>query len=301
MREQLTGLVKQVTSTLTVGGDPRVPLEERSLIILVVKRATTTMGLICDPETPDELRGWLVTTVQQLSYALAQGQDSEQVRSAARGGQEIGPTALEVSNAAATAADPKTPEENREELARTTSEISSLLKKISSPSTSQEEKTQAEEAIRDRATRMNEQHEEAASAQGRPEEPLGKAAVVCVNAIFEAPPEDTLVRALRNLVPPKWGTEGVKDFWKTKDEGNDQLDVSAQLENNEHVHAPFEIAPLITVLAEIVPESKLLATLGKSARYCLSTADYLDEEGIPVGTWIASDAGRNLQFRDGDR
>lgn len=92
---------------------------------------------------------------------------------------------------------------------------------------------------------------------------------------------------LKDLVPGSWRPEGVKDFWKSKEKSDILLDVLAELQNNQRVHAPIDIAPLITELAKVVPRSDLWSTIGSRASYCQSTAVYLDEDyGVAVGTWL---------------
>jgi hypothetical protein len=124
------------------------------------------------------------------------------------------------------------------------------------------------------------------------DESLGKAAAFCTSAVFESASESSIIRGLEKLVPAQWEDEGVKDFFKAQEKSNDQLDVLAQLRNNERSQAPFEVVPLVTALAEIVPRDRLFGSLGGSALSCQQTASYLDEKfGVTVGTWLTRAGG----------
>ncbi|MGW4024016.1 hypothetical protein [Streptomyces sp. NPDC005009] len=306
LRKQLTELVKQVTSTLKVINDPRIPPEERSMLILVVKRTTSTLDIICDPKTPQKLRGLLIAIVDDTHYALERSPDGTQSGSAngsqspengqspdeSKGPDQDQSTAMLLGSSSEIMHDRRTPPRERERLADITQQVSSLLKKVTDPKTSQKERSEAKKELDERTTRMKEQQEESASAQDRPEESLGKAAALCTSAIFEAASESSIMRGLEKLVPAQWEDEGVKDFYKAKEKSEDQLDVLAQLRNNEDSQAPFDVVPLVTALAEIVPRDRLFGDLSGSAFYCQQTASYLDEEfGITVGTWLTRTGG----------
>ncbi|WP_143652859.1 hypothetical protein [Streptomyces sp. 13-12-16] len=295
LRKQLTALVKQVTSTLKTISSPRVPPEERSMLILVVKRTTSVLDVICDPKTPQELRGTLIATVDDTHYALERSPDGTQSDSTdgsqgpdeSKGPDQDQSTAMLLGASSEIVRDRRTPPREREKLADITQQVSSLLRKVTDPKTSQEERSEAKKELDERTTHMKEQQEESASAQDRPEESLGKAAALCTSAIFEAAPESSIMRGLKKLVPAQWKDEGVKDFYKAKEKSKDQLDVLAQLRNNEDSRAPFDVVPLVTALAEIVPRDRLFGELSGSALYCQQTASYLDEEfGVTVGTWL---------------
>lgn len=295
LREDLTEIVKQATSALEVVGDPRVPPEERSTLVLVIKRTTSTLELICDPKTPEDLRDQMIATVKDLTYVAERregvAQSSPAGESASSPGGEGGsrepPNTLTASSSEEIVQDRRTPPKEREQLAKITSQVSALLRKISDPKTSQAERSDARRELEDKTSHMKDQQEESASAQERPEESLSKAAAVCTSAIFDSTPESALMRGLKELVPSQWQDEGVKDFWKAEEKSDDTLDVLAQLRNDERAHGPFEVAPLITGLAELVPHDKLFGTLGGSALSCEQTAKYLDEEyGVTAGTWL---------------
>lgn len=288
LREQLIVLVKQVTSTLEVGRDASVPAEERSMLILVVKRTTSTLDMICDPKTPQKLRGHLIAIVMQGNDALKRSQGAKKWRwammpmsasadiihgykSPRKQQKELAPT-----------------DRDQEELAETTHRVSSLVQKINDPRTSQEDKAKATEDAKKQTARMKEQQKKVAATQEQPDDPLGKAAETCTNAIFDSTLEHDLSKGLKELTPEKWNSEGVKDFWKSKEQGDERLDILAQLRNDERTHAPFEITSLIIKLADILPESDLFANLGMGALYCQKTAAYLDERGVTAGSWADS-------------
>lgn len=298
LRQELTAMVKQVTATLKVVSDPRVPAEERSMLILVVARTTSTLDMICDPETPRTLRDRMIAIMKDTTDAAENGwtgprgssADESQNFPAGEGSRQTAlNTLLPVSSSSDIMHDRKTPPADREQLAKITQEVSALLKKISDPRTSDKERSEATKELGEKSTRMREQQERAATAQERPKESLGKAAALCTSAIFESTPESALRSGLKKLVPARWEDEGIKDFWKAKasEKGNDMLDVLAQLRNNEHTQGPFDVIPLITELADLVPHDRLFGSLGASALYCEQTATYLDEEfGVTAGTWL---------------
>ncbi|WP_122617974.1 hypothetical protein [Streptomyces sp. Tu 4128] len=300
LRKDLTAIVKQVTSALGASGDTRVPAEERSTLILVIKRTTSTLDMICDPKTPQNVRGQMVGTAKDTTYVAensftaesSSGAESSPApeSSAANTGskQATSNTLVALSASSDIARDGRTPPKEREQLSEITQQVSALLKKSNDAGASPEERSEAKKELEDKTSRMKDQQEESASAQDRPEESLGKAAAFCTSAIFESTPESDLVRGLKKLIPAQWEAEGVKDFWKAKDKSDDTLDVLAQLQNNENTNGPFEVVPLITELAELVPHDKLFGTLGASALSCEQTATYLDEQfGVSVDTWLS--------------
>ncbi|MGW4104348.1 hypothetical protein [Streptomyces sp. NPDC004976] len=300
LRQELTAIVKQVTSALEVVSGPAVPSDERSMLIVVIKRTTSTMDMICDPKTPREVRNPMIATVKDANHLAEISQDegtagsenASQNPPQSSGAPDASPEALQgVGASMDIARDRRTPPKERMELTRITQQVSALMKKMSDLGTSQQERSEAEKELEENTSRMKDQQEESAAAQKRPKESLGKAAAFCTSAIFESTRESALIKGLKPLVPDQWEEEGVKDFWEAKEKNNQTLDVLAQLRSNEHTHGPFEVVPLITALAELVPRDRLFGTLAGSALYCEQTAAYLEEEsGITVGTWLA-DAG----------
>ncbi|MFJ3553165.1 hypothetical protein [Streptomyces sp. NPDC090114] len=296
LREQLIAIVKQVTSTLEVVAGSGVPDEERSLSILVVKRTTSALDIICDPRTPEELRSRLIALVGETNYALEQGEERGLSGSAnarpSRKADTVQSTSMLLGSSADIVHDRRTPPKEREELAEVSRQVSSLLRKITDPQTSRKERSAAEKEMEDRTARMKDQQEESASARKGPKESLGEAAAVCSSAIFESVRDSSLMGGLRKLVPAAWEDEGVKDFWKAEEKSDDQLEVLAQLRNNERSEAPFEVVPLITALAELVPRDKLYGTLGGSSLSCTQTATYLEERfGVTAGSWLTRSGG----------
>ncbi|MFF6995429.1 hypothetical protein ACFY93_10775 [Streptomyces sp. NPDC008313] len=296
LRKELTTVVKQVTTTLKVVSGPRVPSEQRSLLILVVARTTSTLEMICDDKTPRNVRDWMIAITKDTAYAAERSQsgahggaaDDSRTAAGSESAKQITlNTLLPVSSSSDIMHDRRTPSKNREQLAEVTQEVSALLKKISDPQTSEKERSEATEELEKKVSRMKGQQEQAAAAQERPEESLGRAAALCTSAVFESTPESALRKGLKKLVPAQWQDEGIKDFWKAKEKSNETLDVLAQLRNNERTQGPFEVVPLITELADLVPHDKLFGSLGASALYCEQTATYLDEEfGVTAGTWL---------------
>ncbi|MFJ8631396.1 hypothetical protein [Streptomyces sp. NPDC093568] len=279
VRKQLTVLVKQVPETLEAGQAPDVPPEDRSRLFLVVKRTTGMFGLVADPQTPQSVAGPTMEAIRDTNKAEEQD----------KGNDETGVT---ISSSMDLISDRQIPEKQRQRLAEITAEVSRLMKRATDPKASPEERAEARQEMNDRTSRMKDEQEEAASAQEPPDSPLGEAAEVCTNAVFEAVSQQDLSKGLEDVTPPDWDSTGVKDFWKASDEGNDVLDVRAQLENDQHAHAPFEVAPLITGLAEIVEGRDLIGKLGgKPSAHCRQTAVYLREEGVTVGSWLPSDEG----------
>ncbi|MEY2244247.1 hypothetical protein AB8A21_15195 [Streptomyces sp. BF23-18] len=287
LRKQLTALVKQVSSALKVGYDARVPSETRSSVLLVMKRTTSALDMICDSRTPAELREQLLAITEGLSSAVTGDHQTASLRgfeeqmSVAQADASTTPRTSPASTAAAM------PPKHRYALVQAVHEQNEKLRVFNDPESSSKDRTEAEKDMRDRSARISDQQEAAGSARGRPEDPLGKAAETCTNAIFESSAGDELPQELKDLVPGSWRPEGVKDFWKSKEKSDIALDVLAELRNNENVRAPIKIAPLVTELAKVVPKDDLWSTIGQRASYCQSTAAYLDEDyGVAVGTWL---------------
>ncbi|MER5209509.1 hypothetical protein ABT063_02680 [Streptomyces sp. NPDC002838] len=283
LREELIGIVKQVTSALEVGSDPSVPPEDRAMTILTVQRSTSALDMIGDLTTPQELRVHLINIVNQVNYVLRRSHGAN-----LKGSSDMERSvryAVPMGVASATISDPETHDGERKGLAETTDEASSSLQEAGDPRVSEEDRAKAQEALDEEIARMKEKLEETVSAQGLPDVPLGKASEVCTNAVFDSVPEQVLIGGLQELTPADWDTEGVKDYWKAKESGTGSLDVLAQLQNNKYDNAPFEVARLITKLAEFVPASELFSTVGTPGLHCLQSARHLDQQGIKAGTW----------------
>ncbi|WP_329253471.1 hypothetical protein [Streptomyces canus] len=284
LRQQLITLVKQTSSTLQMGRDQQMPPQQRSLVVLAVKRATFAVKVICDPETPQKQRDRLIATLGNGFSALRQG----------HGDQRIDENFRDEGTGLATAAG--LPAERRGQLTETAYRHSQALRRFSDPRTSAEDRVKAAEDLEGQGARMGEEQEGAAPVAGGQDTSIAQEATACTNAVFESVAEHRLAESLRRLVPDAWDSEGVKDFWKAEEvrtEKDKFLDVLAQLRNSQRVHAPVEIASLITEFTEIVPRVKLYRTLGgPAASYCEQTASDLDQEyDVDVGNWLA-DSGQ---------
>ena len=296
LREELTAVVKEVTSSLEAFSDREVPPEERSTLILVTKRTTSLLDVICDPETPPDVRDALIASLRNTNeaashfhHARANGNTPASDRPSQSPGtqRKTQRTLVWVSSSSDIMHDQRTPDDAREQLAETTEQVSALLKKISDPATSQQDRSEAEKELDEKTSRMKDQQEAAAEAQKRAKESLGKAAALCTSAVFETAGEAELMDGLAELVPAQWEDEGVKHFWKAEEKSDETLDVIAQLRSNEQAHGPFEVVPLITALAEVVPRDELYGSMGGAALYCRQTAQYLDDAGVTVSNWLA--------------
>ncbi|MER6624829.1 hypothetical protein [Streptomyces sp. NPDC000931] len=292
VRKVLIVIVKQMVSALNSVSTAEVSPEERSTIVLTVQRCTSVLDLISDPSTPRELRDHLANTIKQLYRVLMWSTGAKPVpdKSAAPGGisaaQQSRQDAATIGVALETAGRSETSDGDRHGLAETADEASSSLQDSSDPRVSDEDRKEARREAEERLARLNEQMKKAAFAQGLPDVPLGEAAEVCTNAIFKSVPDNALVRGIEELSPARWETEGVKDYWKAKESGSDSLDVQAQLRNNKYDSAPFEVAPLVTGLAGVVPAGRLFGTVGIPGLHCLQSARQLDHQGVEVETWL---------------
>ncbi|MET9422083.1 MULTISPECIES: hypothetical protein [unclassified Streptomyces] len=288
LREQLTVMVRQVASAVEGGLDPRVPPELRADTISTVQQATSTLDMICDPETLPELRRELILIMNPLTAALSQagaGVSGRSAGSVPELNRLKGPAAV-VAGAAEMASDPKTPPAQRLKLAKATGQAASSLPKLGDPEGSQEGGAKAEEVFRKQSAEVKKRKEEAASARGVPNVPLGEAAAVCTNAIFANVSDRALGLSLKTLLPSKWEIQGVQDFWKAQEKGDDSLVVLAKLRNGDHADAPFEVGKLTTRLAELVPARDLFGEIGAPGLHCLQAAWHLEQAGIAAGTWV---------------
>ncbi|MFD7993292.1 hypothetical protein [Streptomyces mexicanus] len=284
VREQLTGLVKQVVATLDVAGRPGLPPGERSTVAFVAEHSASTLRAIGDGRTSGDLRNDLAGAASGAMAAVGSPY-SNQSNSVERA--RVQADAEKVSVTASEAADPDTPDEGQKATAQSAHQAGATLARSADPSASDEERKKARGEADQQIDRMEQKLEEALTAQGLPDVPLGKAAEVCTNAVFDSTAEDTLGRNLRSLLPEKWDAEGVKDFWKSRDMGNDALDVLTQLRNDEYADAPVEVKRLVPGLAASVPADRIFGMLGRPALHCLSAARQLDHDfGVKSGSWV---------------
>ncbi|MFJ7073267.1 hypothetical protein [Streptomyces sp. NPDC098781] len=302
VRDQLTGIVKQVASTLEAGRGLDGAPEDRSRLFVVVKRTTGALDTIADPETPEKQSEHLTTIVEDVNYAVEQG----------NGAGDIGATSVPVSSSLGFLTAPKASQqesgssqehlsptqgvrgeynEQQQELGEATAQVSQAMRQATDPKSSPEDRADAQGEMKERTTRMKDEQEESGSSQDPPDAALGAAAEVCTNAIFEVVSDRKISNGLRDMTPSAWNSTGVKDFWKAQQEGDDVLDVRAQLRNDEHSHGPFAVGRLIEQLATVVPGKELTQTVGNAALHCTQAALYLEEDGITVGSWLASAGG----------
>ncbi|MFE2279911.1 hypothetical protein ACFXAE_22285 [Streptomyces sp. NPDC059454] len=292
VRKELIVIVKQMVSALKSVSAAGAPPEERSAVVLTVQRCTSVLDLIGDPSTSRELREHLANSIKQLYRVLMWSTGAKPVPdgSAARSGisaaQQSRQDAATIGVALETIGRSETSDGDRHGLAETADEASSSLQDSSDPRVSDEDREEARRKADEQLARLNEQMKKTAFAQGLPDVPLGKAAEVCTNALFKSVPDRTLTRGIEELSPARWDAEGVKDYWKARESGSDSLDVQAQLQNNEYDNAPFDVAPLVTGLAAVVPAGRLFGTVGVPGLHCLQSARQLDRQGVEIETWL---------------
>ncbi|MFF5158085.1 hypothetical protein ACFY3N_17910 [Streptomyces sp. NPDC000348] len=292
VREKLIVIVQQMISALDAVSDPSVPAEERAVTILTVQRCTSVLDLVGAPGTPRELREDVANSIDQVYRVLVpdKGSYSAPGESAAKSGisaaQQPRQDAATIGVALETTGRSETSEGNRIGLAETADEASSSVQESSDPTVSDMDREEARKEADEQLARLNEQLKKVILAQGLPDAPLGEAAEVCTNAVFESVSERSLTRGLEKMIPAQWNSEGVKDYWKAKESGSDALDVQAQLRNDTYDNAPFEVTGLVTGLARIVPADKLFGTVGTPGLHCLQSARQLGRQGVEAGTWL---------------
>ncbi|MFB6935569.1 hypothetical protein [Streptomyces chartreusis] len=280
LRDQLTGVVKQVTATLEVGLEPDVPAEDRSRVFLVASRTTVVLKGFGGPEAPATLGPQQLNDIENGNYAVAQSRGRGNT---GRGSQGMSLAIQDFHTLSMSG-------ERRAAFADAIAQAGREMRVASDPEASSEERAEARRGMSEQIARMKNEQKKVASAQEQPEASLGKAAEVCATAIFNNVPEGDISDGLKDVTPRSWESAGVKDFWKASDEGNEVLDVRAQLSNDEHTHAPFRVARLIAGLAEVLPADDLPTTVGgEPAAHCKRTATYLEERGISAGDWVSPD------------
>ncbi|MCT7356818.1 hypothetical protein N4P33_32450 [Streptomyces sp. 15-116A] len=284
-REGLISAVKQVVATLDVAGEPSVPSEQRAATVLTVRRSASVLELIGDRTTSKALRKHLINSVRQTNSALMMSHEAKTPANSASP-QGFQATAR-IGVALATAGESETSDGRRNGLAGATDEASRSSKDANDPRMSEEDRAEARKELAKQLKRLKELLEDEAMARGLPDAPLGEAAEVCTNAVFESVSDQILAGKLKQLSPPPWEDTGVKDYWKSERSGDDSLDVHAQLRNNQHDDALFRVARLITRLAEdVVPARDLIPTVGTPGLHCLQSARQLDRQGVETATWL---------------
>ncbi|MFB6640040.1 hypothetical protein ACFCYF_22605 [Streptomyces chartreusis] len=280
LRDQLTGVVKQVTATLEVGLEPDVPAEDRSRVFLVANSTTVVLKAFGGPEAPRTLGPPELTDIENVNRVVERS----------RGGGNMGHGAQSMSSAMHDFHTLRMSGEQQRALRDAITQAGREMLAASDPESSSQERDEARRELGKQIARMKDAQNKVASTQKQPEASLGKAAEVCANAIFIKVPERKISDGLEDVTPQSWESAGVKDFWKALDEGNDVLDVRAQLNNDEHTHAPFQVAKLIAGLAEVLPADDLPTTVGgEPAAHCKRTATYLEERGVSAGDWVSPD------------
>ncbi|MET9114722.1 hypothetical protein ABZX38_11005 [Streptomyces longwoodensis] len=273
VRAQLTGLVRQVASALDTASRPGTPSEDAHLRTLIVARTASVLRVIAEQEAPPDVTDHLSRAAHNVLAAVPQETSGAGTAAAdadeQRASNMLGATALD------TASDRNTSDDQRKDLAESAHEASSSR----SGDPKAEEKT----------SRLKEDVKKAVQDQGLPDEPLGRAAELCTNAVFDSVPDPTLAHDLRHLVPAAWDSEGVRDFWKSEEAANSSLDVYAQLRNQKVRDSAMAIKGLLPELADVLPADKLYYSLGLDARDCLQAAVQLDSAaGVASGNWLSA-------------
>ncbi|WP_171990685.1 hypothetical protein [Streptomyces sp. JHA26] len=279
VRAQLTGLVRQVASALDAASRPGTPTEDARLRTLVVARTTSVLRLVADQDAPPDVTSDLVDTAHHLlsprQGAAATADPSAPPSASSGAAAHESAESLHEATAVETASDPNTSDGRRKELAESAHQAGS------SPP--------GDPGAKEKRDRMERDVKKAVQDQGLPDEPLGKAAELCTNSVFEAVPDATLAEDLRHLVPAAWDSEGVRDFWKSEEAANDTLDVYAQLRNEKIAESALAIRRMIPGLADSLPADELYHSLGLHARDCLRAAVLLDSEaGVESGNWLSA-------------
>ncbi|MFF4485554.1 hypothetical protein ACFY0F_03525 [Streptomyces sp. NPDC001544] len=291
VRARLTQLVQQVATTLDAADSPRIRPEMRRTYFYAAQMSANAYRMIGDPKTPPAEAHAANTIAKNLARSAQneakKGPSMEQ--SSQRTGQDAGPgpAVLQLATLLDAINDRHSSDDgDRRSLAQTASDASSSLDGSDDPGASDEEQEKARQELQKQLTQLEQGLAKYLSAQPLPSEKLGKAAEACTNAIFETTSEGTLAKDLESVLPGTWNTEGVNDFWKTEQKGNESLEVFTQLRNEQIADAPMAIKRLVPKLADSVPASQLFTAVGRSALHCLRAASQLDQDGIDSGTWV---------------
>ncbi|NJP52070.1 hypothetical protein HCJ93_18950 [Streptomyces sp. SBST2-5] len=286
VRKDLVAAVRRLVSALDVAGDPEVPPEQRAMAVVVLRRSAAVLELIADPGTPEDVRQRLARTIRQLTGALTMdGEPKALLTGAPRQGLR---PAGRIGVGLSTIAQSETSDGTRKDLADATDEGSRALEEANDPTRSGEERAEARKELNEQLRRLKKLLGEEAVARGLPDTGLGEAAERCTDAVFASVSDRKLAGELGQIGPAGWAEKGVKDYWKSERAEPAALEVYAQLRNDEHDEARFEIARLISRLAEeVVPASDLIATIGTPGLQCLQSSRLLDGQGVGTGTWFA--------------
>ncbi|MFE2263844.1 superantigen-like protein SSL4 [Streptomyces griseosporeus] len=277
VRDRLTALVPQVSAALDAANGSQTPPESGALG-LIVARTASVLRVVTDQDTPADVEATLVDGAENLLSAVQNGtpignEGAEAAADTRAAGGQLEWKML-VSNGLETAGNPNTPEDERKGLANSAHEGS--------------ETQPGDPESEQKKLRLKKDLREAISEQGLPDEPLGKAAEVCTNSVFESVLDTTLADDLEPLTPETWNSEGIRDFWKSREAANDSLDVIAQLQNDKLDNTALAIKRMIPQLADSLPADELYSSLGMRARDCLQAAAQLDDEmGVQSGSWLS--------------
>ncbi|MGV9273993.1 hypothetical protein [Streptomyces griseosporeus] len=277
VRDRLTALVPQVSAALHTANESQTPPESGALG-LIVARTASVLRVVEDQDTPPDVEASLVDGAENLLSAVQNGAPigNEGANAAAGRGDDDGQLEWKmlVSNGLETAGDPNTSEDERKGLAKSAHEGS--------------ETQPGDPEAQQKKLRLKKDLREAISEQGLPDEPLGRAAELCTNSVFESVLDTTLADDLQTLTPETWNSEGIRDFWKSREAANDSLDVIAQLQDDTYDNTALAIKRMIPQLADSLPADDLYSSLGMGARDCLQAASRLDNEmGVQSGSWLS--------------
>ncbi|WP_333774135.1 hypothetical protein [Streptomyces sp. IBSBF 3136] len=294
VRAQLTGLVRQVASALDAARSPGLTPEERRLTFDVGAKSATALAVISDPGTPPEERDDTAGAgdhVAQAASQSAQAASSSRQNSSAPASSPPHEETMQrlrfLAMVVAALSDRNTHGGGRRSLARAANEASSSLDGSTDSRASDEEREKAHRKLQEQLAQVEKELTEYLSAQPLPTEPLGKAAEICTNSVFErSVSKETLAGDLESVLPGPWNKEGVKEFWKSEEAGNETLKIFAELRNKRIIDAPLAVRLLVPKLADSIPAKELFTALGSPALHCLGAARQLDQDGVESGTWV---------------
>ncbi|MFF9812616.1 hypothetical protein [Streptomyces sp. NPDC014006] len=273
VRDRLTGMVRQVAAALTAANASETPPESGTLAV-VVARSASVLGVVAGQDTPPDVENDLVGAANNVFSAVQEGTANGEGRTGAAVGAQPA-SQMVVATGLETASNSNTSEDKRKGIAQSAHEASA-----SEP---------GDPGAADKKRRLEKALKEAISDQGLPDEPLGKAAELCTNSVFQSVPDTTLAEYLQNLTPDTWDSEGVQDFWKSREARNDSLDVIAQLRNDKVDDTALAIKQMIPQLAHSLPANDIFSSLGVPALHCLQAAMQLDQEaGVRAGNWVSA-------------
>ncbi|POX54806.1 hypothetical protein C3489_13060 [Streptomyces sp. Ru71] len=274
VRDRLTGLVQQVAAALSEANGAQTPQVSGTLGV-VVARSASVLGVVARQDVPPDVENDLVGAADNLFSSVQEGTANEDEGTGAGGAGGQLAWHMLTATAVETGGDPNTADDKRKGIAQGAHENSRTRP--------------GDPGAADKKRRLEQDLKAAIADQGLPDEPLGKAAEVCTNAVFESVPDTTLAEDLQNLTPDTWNSEGVQDFWKSRESENESLDVFAQLRNDKVDNTALAIKQMIPQLADSLPAKDIFSSLGVHALDCLQAAVRLDAEaGVQSGSWLSA-------------